>query len=284
MRAHWPLWSYSQQGGGRHSVRNPSDPAFAMNAALLRLVARSPRRASPGSIAQAGPAIGARASLYAAPSSGITHKPAEEARPIGGLLKRGMDLVIAGTALVLLSPLMLIVAALIRLTMGRPVIFGHDRIGHDGHVFRCYKFRTMIIGADEALRKYLETNPQAEKEWRETQKLKDDPRVTSLGRFLRKTSIDELPQIVNILRGDMSCVGPRPIVSAELARYGASALDYLRARPGLTGAWQVSGRTLLGYEERVALDSDYVRHWSISKDLRILVKTIPAVMHFDEAA
>lgn len=228
--------------------------------------------------------IGPQSQLYSSLSSGITYKAAAEARPIGGLLKRGMDLVIAGTALVLLSPLMLIVAALIRLTMGRPVIFGHDRIGHDGHVFRCYKFRTMIVDADEALRKYLKANPQAEKEWRETQKLKDDPRVTPLGRFLRKTSIDELPQIMNILRGDMSCVGPRPVVSAELARYGASALDYLRARPGLTGAWQVSGRTLLGYEERVALDADYVRHWSISKDLRILVKTIPAVMHFDEAA
>jgi exopolysaccharide production protein ExoY len=217
-------------------------------------------------------------------SSYAYHDPITRPRPVGGFWKHVMDLVIAGIALLLLSPLMLIVAALIRLTMGGPVLFGHNRIGHNGRVFRCYKFRTMIVGADEALHKYLASNPQAEKEWRETQKLRNDPRITRLGRFLRKSSIDELPQLVNVLRGDMSCVGPRPIVSAELAHYGVSALDYLQARPGLTGAWQVSGRTLLGYKDRVALDVDYVRHWSIWKDLLILVKTIPAVMHFDEAA
>ena len=210
--------------------------------------------------------------------------PIEMPRPVGGLWKRAIDLVIAGIALVLLSPLMLIVAASIRLTMGGPVVFGHNRIGHNGRVFRCYKFRTMIVGADEVLHKYLASHPQAEKEWRETQKLRNDPRITPLGRCLRKASIDELPQFVNVLRGDMSCVGPRPIVSGEVARYGVNVLDYLQARPGLTGAWQVSGRTLLGYEDRVALDVDYVRHWSIWKDLLILVKTIPAVMHFDEAA
>lgn len=195
-----------------------------------------------------------------------------------------MDIVVASLGLVLLSPLMVTVAVLIRLTMGGPVLFGHRRIGHDGRVFRCYKFRTMIVDAHEALRQYLASNPQAEKEWRETNKLRDDPRITLLGRFLRKASIDELPQLINVLRGDMSCVGPRPIVADELARYGENALDYLQTRPGLTGAWQVSGRSSLSYADRVALDAEYVQHWSISKDLLILAKTIPAVMHFDEAS
>jgi exopolysaccharide production protein ExoY len=195
-----------------------------------------------------------------------------------------MDIAVAAVGLVLLSPLMASIAIIIRLTMGGPVLFGHNRIGHDGRVFRCYKFRTMIVGADAALRQYLARNPQAENEWHRTQKLRYDPRITPLGRFLRKTSIDELPQLVNVLRGDMSCVGPRPVVADELVRYGDKAPDYLRARPGLTGAWQVSGRTSLGYADRVALDAEYVRYWSIWKDVLILVKTIPAIMHFNDAS
>ncbi len=209
---------------------------------------------------------------------------AESPHPIGGFWKRAMDIVVAALGLVLLSPLMVTVAVLIRLTMGGPVLFGHRRIGHDGRVFRCYKFHTMIVDAHEALRQYLASKPQAEKEWRETHKLRNDPRITPLGRFLRKASIDELPQLVKVLRGDMSCVGPRPIVADELARCGGNAPDYLQARPGLTGAWQVSGRSSLRYADRVALDAEYVRCWSIWKDLLILVKTIPAVMHFDEAS
>lgn len=204
--------------------------------------------------------------------------------PVGGFGKRLVDITVAGVALILLSPLMVLVAAAVRFTMGGPVLFGHGRIGHNGRTFRCYKFRTMIVGADEALRAYLANSPQAAKEWRETRKLRNDPRITLLGHFLRKTSIDELPQLINVLRGDMSCVGPRPIVADELAHYGENASEYLHARPGLTGAWQVSGRTSLRYAERVALDVEYVRGWSIWKDLRILVKTIPAVMHFDNAS
>jgi exopolysaccharide production protein ExoY len=179
---------------------------------------------------------------------------------------------------------MVFVAVLIWLTMGRPVLFGHNRIGHDGRAFRCYKFRTMINGAEDVLRQYLASNPEAEKEWRETHKLRNDPRITPLGAFLRKSSIDELPQLINVLRGDMSCVGPRPIVTDELARYGEKAADYLRARPGLTGAWQVSGRTSLSYADRVALDAEYVRHWSVWKDLLILAKTVPAVLSFEDAS
>ena len=216
--------------------------------------------------------------------STLTRRPIESPLPVGGFWKRAIDIVVAALALVLLSPLMVFVAVLIRLTMGRPVLLGHNRIGHEGRAFRCYKFRTMIVEADEALRQYLASNPQAEKEWRETHKLRNDPRITPLGRLLRKSSIDELPQLVNVLRGDMSCVGPRPIVADELARYGNNAADYLQARPGLTGAWQVSGRTSLRYADRVALDAEYVRHWSLWKDFLILVETIPAVMHFDDVS
>jgi exopolysaccharide production protein ExoY len=204
--------------------------------------------------------------------------------PVGGFGKRLVDITVASLALVLLSPLMVLIAAAVRFTMGGPVLFGHGRIGHSGRTFRCYKFRTMIVGADDVLREYLANNPQAAKEWRETRKLRNDPRITLLGHFLRKTSIDELPQLINVLRGDMSCVGPRPIVADELAHYGENASEYLHARPGLTGAWQVSGRTSLRYAERVALDVEYVRDWSIWKDICILVRTIPAVMHFDNAS
>jgi exopolysaccharide production protein ExoY len=204
--------------------------------------------------------------------------------PVGGVWKRSLDVVVATLALVLLAPLMIAIAAAIRLSMGGPVLFGHGRIGHNGRTFRCYKFRTMVVGADKILQEYLSANPQAAKEWRETQKLRKDPRITFVGHVLRKTSLDELPQLVNILRGEMSCVGPRPIVADELAHYGEFAPHYLRARPGLTGAWQVSGRTSLKYAERVALDVDYVRKWSLWKDVGILLKTIPAVMRVDNAS
>jgi exopolysaccharide production protein ExoY len=213
-----------------------------------------------------------------------TPKPAQSPFPVGGFRKRAIDIAIAASGLILLSPVMVFVAIMIWLTMGRPVLFGHNRIGHDGRAFRCYKFRTMIEGAEDVLRQYLASNPDAEKEWRETHKLRNDPRITPLGAFLRKSSIDELPQLINVLRGDMSCVGPRPIVTDELARYGEKAADYLRARPGLTGAWQVSGRTSLSYADRVALDAEYVRQWSVWKDLLILAKTVPAVLSFEDAS
>lgn len=203
---------------------------------------------------------------------------------MGGFVKRAADVVVATVALVLLLPLMVLIGVAVRLTMGGPVLFGHSRIGHNGQTFRCYKFRTMVVEADEVLRNHLAVNPEAAKEWRETRKLRNDPRITFLGHFLRKTSIDELPQLINVLRGEMSCVGPRPIVADELAHYGENAAYYFRARPGLTGAWQVSGRTSLRYADRVALDVEYVRDWSLWHDFRILLKTIPAVLHFDDAS
>lgn len=205
--------------------------------------------------------------------------------PAGGRTKRVMDLIIASLALVVAAPIMLAAAVLIYLRMGRPIIFAHDRVGFGGKMFRCFKFRTMVTDAQQRLEEYLTSNPEARQMWEQQQKLKADPRVTSLGRLLRQSSIDELPQLFNILRGDMSCVGPRPVTPIELQeRYGRRARYYNRVRPGLTGLWQVSGRSSLSYRSRVALDCAYVRRCSPLLDLMILVKTLPAVMRFKDSA
>ena len=160
---------------------------------------------------------------------------------------------------------------------GNP-IFAQKRVGHGGKLFRCYKFRTMVSGADQVLDDYLRDNPAAQEEWRLTFKLVNDPRVTPVGHFLRKSSLDELPQLFNILRGDMSLVGPRPIVPAEVARYRRHIRAYYRVRPGLTGLWQVSGRNLVSYRRRVAIDALYARKPSMALDLLILAKTIGVVV------
>lgn len=203
---------------------------------------------------------------------------------VGGWVKRAMDIPIALLALIVLSPLMLLTALLIKATVGGPVIFGHRRVGLNGDPFYCLKFRTMVRDGDEILARHLADDPEAAREWRETRKLKNDPRVTPLGKVLRSSSIDELPQLINILRGEMSCVGPRPIVADELERYGSHAAEYYKARPGLTGLWQVSGRSELSYPERVALDCAYVRQWSLRNDCMILLKTIPAVIHYERTS
>jgi exopolysaccharide production protein ExoY len=212
------------------------------------------------------------------------HNHLEIATPLGGLPKRAVDIAFALAAFILLSPLMLIIMGLIKMTMGGSIFFAHFRIGYRGRRFRCYKFRTMVADAEEVLARHLASDPHVAQEWLETRKLRNDPRVTFVGRLLRKSSLDELPQLINVLRGDMSCVGPRPIVAQELQRYGAHAAEYLRTRPGLTGMWQVSGRSTLDYANRVALDCHYVRHWSLWTDLAIIGKTVFAVMKFDEAA
>jgi exopolysaccharide production protein ExoY len=199
-------------------------------------------------------------------------------RPLGGALKRAVDLLVSSLAIVLALPLMLFAALVVRLFIGGPVIFVHKRIGFEGRCFDCYKFRTMGPDADEVLGRHFATNPDAEREWNERQKLRDDPRVCSLGKLLRTSSIDELPQLFNVLRGDMSLVGPRPIVDAEIGRYGVHLQECFKARPGLSGMWQVSGRNRLSYERRVLLDRYYVRHWSPWLDLNILFKTVAAVL------
>jgi exopolysaccharide production protein ExoY len=157
------------------------------------------------------------------------------------------------------------------------VLFAHYRVGYEGTVFRCMKFRTMLNDSEQVLADHLREDPQARAEWARDQKLAFDPRVTRIGRFLRRSSLDELPQLLNVLRGEMNLVGPRPITVAELTRYGTDRWHYLSARPGITGLWQVSGRSSTTYEERVALDRRYVEQRSLWLDLRIMLKTLRVV-------
>ncbi|MBR0679054.1 sugar transferase [Roseomonas eburnea] len=194
--------------------------------------------------------------------------------------KRAMDVVLTGGLLLFLLPVMGVVALLIRLVSGPQVMVSHLRVGRGGALFRCLKFRSMVRDADRVLAEHLERDPAACAEWRERRKLARDPRVTRLGNFLRRSSLDELPQLFNVLRGEMSLVGPRPVVAAELAEHyqGEAAVLYCRVRPGLTGLWQVSGRSGLSYGDRVQLDMEYVRHGSIMMDLRILGLTPWAVI------
>ncbi|MBN9237706.1 MULTISPECIES: sugar transferase [Phyllobacteriaceae] len=201
-----------------------------------------------------------------------------EAPPaIGGVIKRGFDIVGVLAGIALLSPLLLMLAALVKATDGGSILYGHPRIGRNGAVFRCWKFRTMVENGEEVLAAHFASNPQDRDEWNATRKLQNDPRVTRVGVVLRKLSLDELPQIVNILRGEMSLVGPRPVVRDELELYGNAAAFYLQSRPGLTGLWQVSGRNDVSYGARVAFDQHYVENWSFIFDLKILVRTVPAV-------
>ena len=195
------------------------------------------------------------------------------------LVKRAIDLAIAGTALVLGFPLLLAVAAMVKWTSPGPVFFGHSRIGRHGKRFKAWKFRTMRVDAEAILHEHLANNPDARAEWERDHKLRDDPRVTGFGRFARKTSLDELPQLWNVLVGDMSLVGPRPIVNDEVWRYGEIFRLYTSVKPGITGMWQVSGRNDIGYEERVLLDQFYIRHWSPWLDVYILAKTVVALAH-----
>jgi exopolysaccharide production protein ExoY len=198
--------------------------------------------------------------------------------PVGGAAKRVLDIGIAVVALLLCVPLLAFVVALIKCWDRGPIFYVHWRIGYEGRPFGCLKFRTMVPNGDEVLQSYLTASPAAAREWAETRKLKSDPRVTTLGTILRKSSLDELPQLINVLRGDMSLVGPRPIVPAEAGMYGQELGAYLRSRPGLTGAWQVSGRNNESYARRVAMDRNYVEHWSLWRDIVIMARTVPVLL------
>jgi lipopolysaccharide/colanic/teichoic acid biosynthesis glycosyltransferase len=200
-------------------------------------------------------------------------------RPIGGAMKRVVDVFIAAGALVTLFPLFGLVACLVKVYDGGPILYRHTRLGHGRRTFPCLKFRTMVMNADMVLADHLRRSHAAAREWATTRKLKSDPRITPVGATLRKLSIDELPQLFNVLRGEMSIVGPRPIVSDEIQMYGEDIDYYFKARPGLTGAWQVSGRSNIeSYARRVTLDRGYVENWSLWTDLQIVVKTIPVVL------
>ena len=200
------------------------------------------------------------------------------------IAKRQIDIAIALFSLVALLPLMLAVAALSFAMTGSNPFYAHRRVGKNGQPFNCLKFRTMVPHSDEVLAAYLREHPAAASEWAATQKLRHDPRVTPMGRFLRVSSIDELPQLLNVLAGHMSCVGPRPITFRELERYGAGAGHYFEVKPGLTGLWQISGRSDLSYRERVLLDLRYIHEWSITLDLFILCRTIVALLRPTGAA
>jgi len=198
-------------------------------------------------------------------------------RPVGGLSKRAFDVVCASLVLVFIAPLLLVLMIAVRVQDGGPAFYGHRRIGLGGRPFACLKFRTMVTNSDEVLGKLLASNPAVAREWAANRKLAADPRITPIGKFLRRSSLDELPQIFNVLRGEMSLVGPRPVVREELARYDLAKVQYLQARPGITGLWQVSGRSNTTYGRRVELDKTYVLRWSFAKDLLIVLRTVPAL-------
>jgi len=193
------------------------------------------------------------------------------------LTKRLFDTSLAALLIMLLSPLMLCIAVALKLE-GGSVFFAHVRVGKKGKRFNCFKFRSMVPNADQALTNLLESNPDLQAQWLKEHKLKDDPRISPLGEFLRRTSMDELPQLFNVLKNEMSLVGPRPIVEEELEKYGLEKSYYLMVRPGMTGLWQVSGRNDVDYNTRVYLDAWYVKNWSLWYDLAILVKTFKVVL------
>jgi len=206
------------------------------------------------------------------------------ARRCNSSRKRNFDFVLTLLGSIFLLPVFLTIALAIKLDDGGPVFFGHRRVGRRGRSFFCWKFRTMVTDSEAALARHLEADPEAAKEWRDNQKLQNDPRITSVGKFLRATSLDELPQLWNVLMGEMSLVGPRPVTKTELnERYAHDRRYYLLIRPGVTGLWQVSGRNRLSYARRVQLDEQYLREWSFRQDLSILMRTFDVVFKRDGA-
>ncbi len=205
----------------------------------------------------------------------LSHRPVLQA--VARTVKVLIDLIGAASLVLVLSPLLLAIAAIVKLD-GGPVFYAHPRMGAGSRRFRCLKFRSMTRDSDAALAHVLRTDPVAALEWRATQKLRNDPRVTPIGAVLRKTSLDELPQLFNILRLEMSLVGPRPIVDSEIEHYGNNIVFYYAMRPGLTGLWQVNGRSSTTYRRRVQLDRWYVKNWTLWRDIVILAKTLPAVL------
>ena len=198
------------------------------------------------------------------------------------IIKRIFDIIVSLSIIVILSPLLIYISLKVKKDGGN-AIYGHERVGKGGETFKCLKFRSMVINSQDVLDNLLKNNSQAKAEWDLTFKLKNDPRITNIGKFLRKTSLDELPQLFNVLKGEMSLVGPRPVIKAELERYNQDVEYYLLSKPGMTGLWQVSGRNDVSYETRVYLDAWYVKNWSMWNDIAILFKTIYVVLKKDGA-
>jgi undecaprenyl-phosphate galactose phosphotransferase len=202
--------------------------------------------------------------------------------PLPRLIKRMVDVTLSSTALLFLLPLFAVVALIVRRD-GGPALFKQARVGKGGQLFQCYKFRSMRINAEEALRLTLAKNTEAAEEWNKFQKLKNDVRITKFGQFMRKTSIDELPQLINVLKGDMSLVGPRPCMEGQEDFYAEDLGSYEAVRPGITGPWQVSGRNQLTFKERVNLEAWYARNWSLWLDIVIMLKTVPTLLKRGQA-
>jgi exopolysaccharide production protein ExoY len=198
--------------------------------------------------------------------------------PIGSVPKRLIDILFALSGIFLLAPLLIFCFVTTALSSPGPVLFRHRRVGFNGKHFECLKFRTMVPDASERLQRLLDADPTAAAEWEVSRKLRCDPRVTVIGALLRRSSLDELPQLFNVLRGEMSIVGPRPVTEDELIRYAGAVSSYLACRPGITGLWQVSGRSTTTYAERVEYDAFYAQNWSMALDAKILIITIPALL------
>lgn len=226
-----------------------------------------PRRGAGASIPSAGASAGVLSFAIQPPSRSGMLDP-----------ERTINVILASILLMVFAPVFAVVAALIWLEDRGPVIFRHRRIGRNGRSFDCLKFRSMAAHAEMRLARLLKDDPVARAEWERDHKLRNDPRITHTGRFLRASSLDEIPQLINVIRGEMSLVGPRPIVQDEVVRYGRRIESYLKVRPGITGLWQVSGRNDVSYRRRVAMDVLYARRKSFSRDIGILFCTIPAVL------
>ena len=234
------------------------------------------------------PVVNVLPDLYGLASTGVTTHDLDGmlllemedrlARLRNRAMKKIFDIIMSVIALIILSPIFLTIILIIKLDSKGPSIFGHKRVGKGGNTFTCFKFRTMVVNAQEVLQELLEKDLEAKLQWDQYFKLKDDPRITRVGNFLRKTSLDELPQLFNVLRGEMSLVGPRPIVEEEVERYGNKAKYFFKVTPGITGLWQVSGRNDIDYEERVMLDEYYAKNWSLWLDIEIIIRTFGAVL------
>ncbi len=236
----------------------------------LSNVVEIPNMIEPGTLS---PATAADAPQFEAMAWSVIHNSRTFQERLYESLKQVMDVIGAIMLLVLISPLYAVIAAVIKLTSRGPVLFRHERLGRHGRKFACYKFRTMVVDAEQQLR----TNARLRAEFEECYKIKDDPRVTRIGKFLRRTSLDELPQLWNVLRGDMSLIGPRPIVEPEMSRYGLYGRKLLSVTPGLSGLWQVCGRSDTSYSQRIQFDMLYVDHRSTWLDIKLLLLTISAV-------
>jgi len=199
------------------------------------------------------------------------------------VVKRVGDLFLTVLVMPILLPLLLVLSLLVRITSPGPIFFSHRRICKNGAFFSMWKFRTMCVNSSEVLERYLAAHPEARREWNQNHKLQHDPRVTPIGRVMRRYSLDELPQVWNVITGRMSLVGPRPIVAAEVEKYGKCFSCYTRVKPGVTGLWQVSGRSTLTYDARVKLDCNYVARWSLLRDFKILLLTVRSVVNQEGA-